>query len=186
MNIFDKDLFNIKSSYTIDEIDYCKSIENLLINGANIEASTGDLLKPTCIFLITENIKLLELFIIYKSNLNIENADGETLLYYACAIPNYNDGVKLLLDNGALANTSNCHPLYISVSKKNISLTKLLKEHNANFNGDIYNPSVLHVAVAANSLKMVKEILTWDNLIIDWDFVQNNKNIMHRIALNKS
>jgi len=47
------------------------------------------------------------------------------------------------------------------------------------------NPSAFQVAISTNSENVMDTVLKWDRLIVDWAFVQNGKNFMHRLAMKK-
>ncbi len=114
----------------------------------------------------TPHEKILELmknFIASTENINVLGSDGERSPLMFAADNNYEDIVKLLLDNGAnpnLQNNDGITALMITIAHGNQDIAKLLLDNGANPN--IYsdnNDTALTIAIRFNHEPIVKLLL---------------------------
>ena len=136
----------------------------LLSKGANINSETSRLYsnKQTPLHIASENnhIRVVELLIKMRADINNKNVSGNTPLHIASSNRKYYELLNLLLENGADVNIKNEEgntPLHIASEMLNVALVNLLLENgaeidNKNFSGN----TPIDLAVQNNNYDVIE------------------------------
>ena len=176
---------NCITKFDPEDRDYYECAKSLLEFSANPDINTLIPMYPTPLFLAVNNVEFVKLLLKYRANPNWTNLRGQTPLYVLSERSNNIESQKILLESGSLIDPPTCRPLFVAINSKNIETVQFLKEKGASINGNEFVPSALQVAISGDDVNMCKLILSWPDLIIDWCFRQNGKNMFHRIAINQ-
>jgi ankyrin repeat protein len=176
---------NFITKFEPEDRDYYLCAKALLEYSANPDINTMIPMYPTPLFLSIQNSKLSKLLLEFGANPNWPNIRGQTPLFILSEKSQDLECFQVLLDFGALIDPPSCRPIFIAISSKNIKAVNFLKENKAEINGSLEVPSALQVAISADDPQMCQQILTWEELKIDWQYRQNGKNMFHRIAVNQ-
>jgi ankyrin repeat protein len=176
---------NFLTKYKQEDINYYECANCLLEFSANPDINTLIPIFPTPLFLAINNLEFLKLLLKYRANPNWTNSKGQTPLYMIAERFNNVECAKVLVEAGGLIDPATCRPLFVAINSKNIEMVKYLKDSGANINGSDEVPSALQVAISGDDVNMCMTVLSWPELLIDWTFRQNGKNMFHRIAMNQ-
>lgn len=176
---------NFITKFDPEDRDYCICAQSLLEFSANPDINTLIPMYPTPLFLAINSLKFIKLLLNYRANPNWTNIRGQTPLYVLSEKYDNVDCARALIEGGSLVDPPTCRPLFVAINSKNQRVLELLKENNAAINGNEVVPSALQVAVSGDDIIMCRIVNAWKDLIVDWEFRQNGKNLFHRIAMNQ-
>lgn len=104
----------------VTENSNIERIEIALKNGVSPNINNGNV-KPLIIIAVqNKNVEVIKLLLNYGAEINVQDAAGKTALFWASGRKNYDDIVKLLVENGAnptISDKTHTRPLQIAVRK---------------------------------------------------------------------
>jgi len=137
-------------------------VKLLISKGADVNAVDNDGQTMLYRAVVDNSVEIAKLLLTAKANVILSNDDKENSLLNTAVTYNYTEMVRLLLQNGADANTKNEYgetPLYQAVKEDNVELVKLLIEkadlEEKNEDGE----TALHRAVDLKNDELVELLL---------------------------
>ena len=114
-------------------------------------------------------------------DINTQDADGCTALYYACH-QGQTQAVRLLVEKGAISsiqNNSGFHALEIAVAKCYSKIAEILLEHGADVDLDRQGFSALHAAAAVGCIDAINILLKYKATIDMKDRAGTGRTPLH-------
>jgi len=164
-----------------NDVTILKIIRALLNKGANVNARSINGQTPVHLALMMEHLtgKIIEGLLKpeYNPDVNIQDEEGLSPLYFACINGN-TDLMQKLLDHGANVNAINNAgnaPIHLAASKSAKILETLLATEGIDVNkANIYGETPLHIAVIHDKFQNVKALLLLANANVNVQDIYGN------------
>ena len=161
----------------VTESSNIERIENALKKGVSPNINNGNI-KPLIIIAVqNKNIEVIKLLLNYGAEINVQDAAGKTALFWASGRKNYDDIVKLLMENGAnpiISDKTRTIPLQIAVRKGEKNYVDLMLSNIIPFLSPKGYELIKSIEIASQKgyVEILLELLTVTKSIeTDYDFI---------------